>query len=637
MRHIVIGTAGHIDHGKSALVKALTGVDPDRLKEEKERGMTTDLGFVFYGDEATIIDVPGHEKFVRHMVAGAATIDLVLFVIAADDGLMPQTYEHFEILNLLGIKAGIIVITKIDLVNKQRIIMLLDEIKALVQGSFLENAPVVLVSNVSGEGISELKSILDKTIKELPPKIDHGVFRMPIDRVFTIKGFGTIVCGTVLSGKIKIGDELELLPQKRLVKVRNIEVHNKPIKEVITGFRAAINLSGVEKDEVARGDVLAWPGFFEPSLYINASLYILSAHRRPVKNFERLRIHIGTKELLGRAVLLDRKVLMPQEKALVQFRLETPAVCALGDRFVVRTYSPPTTIGGGVIVDPKAEKIKSSDEELLAHLISLEKAENTTLVNEKLLRSIFTPLKPQDLAWETGLSTDEIKNVLKELIHEKKAICIDERRELYYHSDNFIKLKDKILEAIKNYHSENPTRLGVGILELLKKINPDLDKTLFDYGLAELSITGQIQITPNNLVKLISFEPKLDSKTSMIVAELRTLFLRQKFEPLPQKEIAQIIRKSPSEIESALKHLLDLGEIINLGEGLLIHHDYLKIALEKLIEFLSKNREIRVSEFRDLLGTSRRSALPILQYFDTKGITIRHEDKRILSPKYQKP
>ncbi|MEO0131427.1 MAG: selenocysteine-specific translation elongation factor [candidate division WOR-3 bacterium] len=635
MRHIVIGTAGHIDHGKSALIKALTGIDPDRLKEEKERGMTTDLGFVFYGDEATIIDVPGHEKFVRHMVAGASTIDLVLFVIAADDGIMPQTREHFEILNLLGIKSGIIVITKIDLVSEDRIISLKEEIKTFVQGSFLEDAPVVLVSNVTGEGIDNLRVQLDQKIQELPTKVDHGVFRMPIDRVFTIKGFGTVVCGTVLSGKTQIGDELELLPQQKLVKVRNIEVHNKPTQVVGTGFRAAINLSGVEKEEVSRGDVLAAPGFLKPSLFMNAMLYLLSSLRRALKNFERLRIHLGTKELLGRVVLLDRKMLMPQDKALVQFRFETPAVASIGDRFVVRTYSPATTIGGGTILDPKAGKIKSPDEELLAHLISLEKAENTTLIHEKLLRSFKAPLRPQELAFETGLSLEEVKSALAQLQNEKKVLCLDERRELYYHSTNFIKLQEQITSELKNYHQANPSRLGISNLELSTKLGADFDKTLIDFCTSKLSLAGLVQITPNNLIKLVNFQPALDHKTQAIVDNLRTLFLAQKFEPVTEKELTQRLNSSSEQIRPALKYLLDLGEVISLGEGLMLHRTYLQMAQEKLIEFLQKNQEIRVTEFKSLLGISRRSALPILVYFDSKGITKRHGDTRVLSSKYK--
>jgi selenocysteine-specific elongation factor len=266
-RHIVIGTAGHIDHGKSALVKALTGIDPDRLKEEKERGMTTDLGFVFYGDNATIIDVPGHEKFVRHMVAGASTIDFVMFVIATDDGIKPQTYEHLEILKLLAIKKGVVVITKKDLVKDDRLQIVINDVKSLMKGSFLENAPIIAVSNTTLEGIDALKKVLDKLIQETEAKLDRGIFRMGIDRRFIIKGFGTVVAGTVLSGKVKIGDTLELLPEKVSVKVRGIEVHNKQVNEVGTGFRTAINIVGVEKEEIERGDVLAQPGFFEPSMH----------------------------------------------------------------------------------------------------------------------------------------------------------------------------------------------------------------------------------------------------------------------------------------------------------------------------------------------------------------------------------
>ncbi|UCD19405.1 MAG: selenocysteine-specific translation elongation factor, partial [candidate division WOR-3 bacterium] len=339
-KHIVIGTAGHIDHGKSALVKALTGVDPDRLKEEKERGMTTDLGFVFYNPDVTIIDVPGHEKFVRHMVAGASTIDFVIFVVAADDGVMPQTHEHLEILKLLGIQQGVVAITKKDLVEEEMLEVVKEDVKSVLQNSFLENAPIIAVSNVTKDGIETLRKDLDELIAQTKPKTDRGIFRMPIDRRFVIKGFGTVVAGTVLSGSVTVGETLELLPEKKSVKVRGIEVHNEKVEDVTTGFRAAINLVGAEKEEIERGDVLAQPGYFEPSVYLNASLYLLKSAGKPLKNFTRLRIHVGTSEIFGRVVFLDRKVLNPGEKAMAQFRLEAQAVCDINDNYVIRTYSP---------------------------------------------------------------------------------------------------------------------------------------------------------------------------------------------------------------------------------------------------------------------------------------------------------
>lgn len=632
-RHIVIGTAGHIDHGKSALVKALTGVDPDRLKEEKERGMTTDLGFVFYGDNATIIDVPGHEKFVRHMVAGASTVDIVMFVIAADDGIMPQTYEHLEILKLLAIKKGVVVISKKDMVKPDRLQIVINDVKELMRGSFLEPAPIVAVSNITGDGIDELKKILDKLIAETEAKLDRGIFRMPIDRCFTIKGFGTVVAGTVLSGKTKIGDELELLPEKKKVKIRGIEVHNKQVGEVSTGFRAAINLVGAEKEEIERGDVLAQPGFFEPSMYLNASLYLLSGVEKPLKNFERIRIHLGTKEILGRVVFLDKKVLPPGEKAMVQFRLESPAVASINDQYVVRTYSPQATIGGGVIIEAAAVKVKGYDEDLLAHLERVETAEPAVLVEEDLLANFELPKKIGEIAKDVNLLVSEVKDLVNRLVEQKKVLCLDDKRELYYHQKNLENLKNKIVEQLKDYHKNNPTSIGIQSLELLKKISVGLDKFLLDSTLNNLEKQGVIQISTDKKIRLSEFKVVLEKAIDENVQKIEKIFLSQGFQPLDFNEVKTKIAGKETDIKKAYQYLLDNKILINIGEGLVLHQQYIKEAELKLVDFLKKNKEIRVSQFRDLLNASRRAVLPLLIYFDTRGVTVRREDIRVLSPK----
>jgi len=671
-RHIVIGTAGHIDHGKSALVKALTGIDPDRLKEEKERGMTTDLGFVFYGDNATIIDVPGHEKFVRHMVAGASTVDFVMFVVAADDGIMPQTYEHLEILNLLSIKKGVVVITKKDLVaegtqidadkirtqmdadtketdrenlkesakisvltQSDRLQRVIDDVKNLVKGTFLDGAPIIAVSNVTMEGIDELKKILDKLIQETEAKIDRGIFRMGIDRCFVITGFGTVVAGTVLSGKVKIGDTLELVPQKKQVKIRGIEVHGKQVNEVGTGFRAAINLVGAEKEEIERGDVLAQPGFFEPSEFINASFYLLSNAGKPLKTFERVRIHIGTKEILGRIVLLDKKVMQPGEKAMVQFRLESPAVANINDLYVVRTYSPQNTIGGGSIIEPKATKVKGYDEELIEHLQRVEVGEPSVVVEENITSNFDLPRKPNEIAYDINLPLNEVKELLKTLVTNNKVVCLDEKRELYYSAKNFIELKEKIVTQLKEYHKVNPTSIGIQPLEMLKKISAGLDKFLLDSSLEKLSKENIVQILPDKKIKLAEFKIVLGKELDEILKRIEKIFIDSGFKPIDFNELKMMIPAKEVVIKKAYQYMLDNSVLVNIGEGLVLHQKFVKEAEVKLIDFIKKNREIKVSQFRDLLNASRRAALPLLTYFDSRGITVRREDVRVLSAKYK--
>jgi len=634
-RHIVIGTAGHIDHGKSALIKALTGVDPDRLKEEKERGMTTDLGFVFYSEDVTIIDVPGHEKFVRHMVAGASTIDFVIFVVAADDGVMPQTNEHLEILKLLGIKRGVVVITKQDLVEKEMLDIVIEDVKNTLRNSFLEQAPIISVSNTTKEGIDELRKTLDSLIAQTEPKTDRGIFRMPIDRRFIIKGFGTVVAGTVLSGSVNTGDTMELLPEKKGVKIRGIEVHNKQVDEVGTGFRAAINLVGAEKDEIDRGDVLAQPGYFEPSEYLNASLHLLTSASKPLKNFTRLRIHLGTKEIFGRVVLLDKKTLAPGDKAMVQFRLESPAVCDINDNYVIRSYSPQVTIGGGVIIEPKATKAKGFDEELISHLQRMEVGEPIVIVEEDLLSNFDLPRKIDEIAHDVNLLVSEVKHLVNSLEEKGKVILIDEKRGLYYHSKNYEHLKENILESLKAYHKNNPTSVGMPSLELLKNISRGLDKILLDRTLARMVHDETVRLAPDGKVNLFEHKVVVDKELDIIIGKIEQLFLDSGFKPPEYKTVLAQDLGPEVTVKKAHRYMLDTGLLVNVGEEIVLHKKYIGEAQRKVIDFLKQNKEIRVSQFRDLLNASRKFVLPLLIYFDTHGVTIKRGDVRILGQKHR--
>jgi len=634
-RHIVVGTAGHIDHGKSALIKALTGYDPDRLKEEKERGMTTDLGFAFLGNDVTIIDVPGHEKFVRHMVAGASTIDFVMFVIAADDGPMPQTIEHLEVLKLLEIRKGIIVITKKDLVKDDWLILVTNDIKKLMIGSFLENAPIVAVSNTTGEGIDNLKKILDELIAQTQAKKDRGIFRLPIDRCFTIKGFGTVVAGTVFSGKINVGDTLVLLPHNKKVKVRGIQVHNEKVMQATTGFRAAINIVGTEKDEIKRGDILAQPGYYEPSNFLNVSLYLLKSAEKPLRNLTRLRIHLGTKEILGRIVLLDKKTLQPGDKAMAQFRLEKPAVSDVGDRYVIRTYSPQTTIGGGSIIESKATKAKGFDEKLIEHLQKVETGDTVTMIEENLLANFEVPQKIDEIAHDLNLPPSEVRAIIDKMISENKAILLDKTRGLYYLQSNFGRLNAKILDVLTNYHKTNPTNIGIPNLELLKNINKAMDKSLMNYALDKMSKQKSIKTSDDNKISLFDFKVTLDKELDAAIKKIERLYLDAVYKPPSYDAVLEQKLGDEKTIKRAHRYMIDSGILISVGESIVFHHKYVAEAKENLIEYLKKNKEIRISQFRDMLGASRKYVLPLLIYFDTHDITIKRGDVRILGQKYR--
>ncbi len=633
--HIVVGTAGHIDHGKSALIKALTGVDPDRLKEEKERGMTTDLGFVFYGDDVTIIDVPGHEKFIRHMVAGASTLDFVILIVAADDGVMPQTVEHLEILKLLEIQKGFIAITKKDLVDEELLQLVIEDVKRVVKGTFLENTPIIPVSNTTKEGFDRLKEVLDELIAQTHAKKDKGIFRLPIDRCFSIKGFGTVVAGTVLSGSIKTGDTLELLPRKKQVKVRGIQVHNHKVDTVGTGYRAAINIVGADKDEINRGDTLGQIGYFQPSEYINASIHLLSSAEKPLKNLIRLRIHLETKEIFGRVVLLDTKILKPGEKAMVQFRLEEPAVTDVGDRYVVRTYSPQNTIGGGVIIEPKAQKAKGFDEDLIAHLQKIEEGDPAVMVEENLLSNFNIARKIDEIALDLNLPLDKVRSIVERLIEEHKVACIDKKRGLYYAMDNIKKLMAAIETELKQYHTANPTNIGMPQLELQKNISRGLDKILYNHVTGRLVTDKKIKTTADNKVSLQDFTVKLDKQLDDIGKKINDLYVDAGFKP-PDMQTVLAQRLGPDkDVQKTFKYLIESGTLVDVGESVVFHKKFVEDAQNKIISFLKKNKEIKVSEFRDIIGASRKYALPLLIYFDTHNVTIKRGEVRLLGQKYR--
>ncbi len=356
MKQIILGTAGHIDHGKTSLIKAVTGTDTDRLKEEKERGITIELGFAALdlpsGQHLGIVDVPGHEKFVKNMVAGATGIDIVVMVIAADEGVMPQTREHMEICTLLGVQYGMVAVTKIDMVDEEWLELALEDIRDFVRGTFLEDAPMAPVSSLTAEGIPEFIEILDELAAKIPERPPSDLFRLPIDRVFTMKGFGTVITGTLISGRVQVGDTIMIYPSGITSKVRGIQVHNKSADDARAGMRTAINFQGLEKEAISRGEVLSKPSTLEASYMVDVSLHYLASNKKPIKNRTRVRFHTGTSEVLGNLILLDREELAPGEEAIIQLRLDSPVALVKDDRFVIRSYSPIYTIGGGVVLNP---------------------------------------------------------------------------------------------------------------------------------------------------------------------------------------------------------------------------------------------------------------------------------------------
>ncbi len=491
MKRLILGTAGHIDHGKTALVKALTGIDTDRLKEEKERGITIELGFAHLtlpsGVLLGIVDVPGHEKFVRHMVAGAGGIDLVALIVAADESIMPQTREHMQILTLLGISAGLVVITKIDMVEPEMVDLVTEEVRDFTRGTFLEGCPVVGVSSVKGLGIDTLVATLDEMAAAIEGARRSGIFRLPIDRVFTMKGFGTVVTGTLMSGGVRSGEEVAIMPRGATARVRGIQVHGKPENEAVAGTRTAVNLSGVEMDAVSRGDVLVSPGSIEPSYMIDARLLYLSENARNLKNREQVKFYFGTSEIVGNVVILDSDEIVPGHEGFVQIRLTEPAVTLPGDRFIIRLLSPVVTIGGGEVLNAVARKHKRFREEVIHDVstLALGKEEERAIVFIK--DAGYAGVTAERLSRRMGVPEDAAGRILKKLGAEGAAVTFDKEQSRWIEAAAYNRLAGLIQGHVGLHHKKNPTEPGINKEELLGKLPWGVDARLLGKLLTDLS------------------------------------------------------------------------------------------------------------------------------------------------------
>jgi len=629
--HVVVGTAGHIDHGKSALVKALTGTDPDRLKEEKERGMTTDLGFAFLGTDITIIDVPGHERFVRHMLAGASTIDLVVLVVAADDGVMPQTREHFEICRLMGIRKGLVAINKADLVDDEWIEMVKLDVSEMVRGTFLEGAPMMPVSAITGRGVTELRQAIVELAKNVEAKPDRGVFRMPVDRNFSMKGFGTVVAGTVLSGHVHVGDTLELLPQKREVRVRGIQRHNQKLETLGLGERAALNLQGLERAAVARGNVLATPGYYTPTSSFNAALYLLKSVDKPLRNLASLKLHIGTAEVMCRVALLDTKELAPGQDALVQVRADEPVVCDWNDHYVIRTFAPQQTIGGGVVLEANPSKERRFDEDVVKRLRALRTGEAGSVLEQYLLKHRFDAKTLAQAAKDLALADADAKEMLDLLLATSRARKLKfEGKEFLVHEKMVGEARAALVATLVQFHKENPLRLGLKRPELRTKAARNFSSPLFEAVLASLLSENQVGLDDDR-VRLASHQIKLGPALQKEYDRLDRLFLERGFAPPSFEEaLAGVEKKLAQQVRVAL---LESGRLVDVGESVVLHRDAVASAEQKVRALFARKPELTASEIRQELGTTRKYLIPLLNYLDSRVITQRKGEVRILKQK----
>lgn len=634
MKHIIIGTAGHIDHGKTTLIKALTGRETDTLAEEKERGISINLGFTFFdlpsGKRAGIIDVPGHEKFIKNMLAGISSIDIVLLVIAADEGIMPQTREHFEILQLLDVKKGIVVLTKSDLVDEEWLSMIKEDIKTEFKETFLENAPIHSVSSKTGIGLDNLIKDIDKFTEEVEAKDVQGHFRLPVDRVFTISGFGTIVTGTVISGSVKEGQIIEVYPAMLTSKVRGIQIHDQPVKIAEAGQRCAVNIANVKVSDVKRGDVISVENLMEPSLMVDCKLYYLKSAQRPLENRQRVRLYHGTNEIICRVVILNKEQLEPGEEAYVQLRLENPLTAQRNDRYVIRSYSPMNTIGGGSIIEPLAKKAKRFDQEYIEEL-KLKESGKTESILENTVKNLSKEYpRTTDILKSLGKNEENIEEKLEQLINENKIVKFDSGdKAIYIHRDFINEKIDEIVNILDKYHKENPLKWGISKEEIKNKVfGKSIKQKTYDQ-MMDLLVNEQVLLTHGNFISLPEFSITYTKEQKLIRENIIKSFKVAKFSPPKYSEL-QEKEKDTKNFKMVFDSIVDEGVLVKVSEDcFFLLEDYNKVK-ELVVNLIKSNGSMTLAELRDVLNTSRKYAMALAEHFDSIKLTKRLEDKRIL-------
>jgi selenocysteine-specific elongation factor len=632
MKQVVMGTAGHIDHGKTQLIKTLTGIDTDRLKEEKERGITIDLGFAHFtcpdGTEVGVIDVPGHERFVRNMLAGVGGIDLVMLVIAADEGVMPQTREHLAICQLLRVKDGLVALTKTDLVDEDWLELVREDTREFLKGTFLEGKPIVAVSAKTGAGIDELRQVMQTLVARVPPKQLEGKFRLPIDRVFTMRGFGTVVTGTLFSGAIRVEDRVEIYPKGIAVRVRGLQVHNENVPQAVAGQRTAINLQGIEKVELERGDVLGRPGEFVPTFMLDALLQHLPDAPRPLRHRARLRLHLGTSEIMGRVILLDRDELAAGEEAYVQFRLEKPAIVLPRDRFVIRSYSPVQTIGGGMLLDVQPAKHRRGQAGLASHFQLLAERGPEEIFAHHLKQATHQGLRLSEFLPRTELAESRLRQIAAALQRAGRIRAVNAEMGWYLHANAFDTLAKELRGHLETFHRQNPLKPNLSIEELRARIR-GLGERVCLLALEQLRHQGEVMVERDR-VRLATHQVALDDTRERLLNELEAEFLAAGFQPPRVEEVFGKLRMGKGHDKELLQVLVDQGRAVRLKDNVIFHRSNLEKVESLLVQYLRNHREITPIEFKDLLGVSRKYAIPLLEYFDSQKITMRVGDKRIL-------
>jgi selenocysteine-specific elongation factor len=633
MQNVIVGTAGHVDHGKTCLIKALSGIDTDRLKEEKKRGITIELGFANLidtdGVHIGIIDVPGHEKFVKNMLAGIGGIDLVLLVIALDEGVMPQTVEHFEILKMLQIRQGIVVLTKSDTVDSDWADMVEEDVRELIKGSFLEQAELIRVSSYTGENIDVLRQKIVTMAKQAGKRREEKeLFRLPIDRVFTMEGFGTVVTGTLIEGMCEAGEEVMVYPQERLLKIRGVQSHGQKEEKACAGQRTAINLAGIKKEELSRGEVLAYPGSLVNSTMVDATLRLFDSTQRKLKNGDRVHLSYGSAQAIGKVILLDCDVVEAGQEALVQLRFDDPICVKRNDKFIIRFYSPVETFGGGTVLNPAADKHKRGQEDVIESL-KLKKTGTDMEILEQMVNEESRRFpEAEDLAAWMDLTVSEAEQMLDTLRNKKKILHLNDGS--FVGKAYWEKVSELANQVLAHFHRENPIVEGMDREELKSRLAERMhlkSGKKAEALIAELEKRKVITIQ-GSVVSVAGFTVSYSDEASQMMTDMENIYKKAGIEVPPTDELVGAY-KDRKQARQVLSELTKKGILVKAGTGVLMHKEHWDRALNILREHLAANPQITLGEFRDLLGTSRKYAVMLLETYDQMKITKKTGDARV--------
>ena len=631
MKNVIVGTAGHIDHGKSALVKALTGTDPDRLKEEKARGITIDLGFAHLqldGVQIGFVDVPGHEKFVKNMLAGVGGIDIVMLVVAADESVMPQTREHFDICRLLGIRTGIVVITKTDLADSELVTLVREEVSEMVRGSFLDGAPILAVSSRTGAGMDHLKAAFRQIAMELPERPSNKRLRLPIDRSFTMHGFGTVITGTLIAGRLIRDGEVELLPGGRIARVRGIQIHGMATEMAVAGQRTAVNLQGVELSQVKRGMVLTEPRLYRATQLLDAKLTLLPG-ARPLKNLIKVRFHLGTSEVLARVALLGIGQLAPGAAAFAQFRLDAPVFCLHGDPFIIRQFSPTVTIGGGKVLNPHTAKHRARDKGVIANLEELSAGDYSGVIPQ-LIRSHPVPAMPlKELNSYVDLPAADLERICSGLAADGHLVMIPGPSTILMPPRVVESLQSETLHQVQRCHEQSPLAKGISREELRKKVFDRLNPEVFRFCLDELVAQKKIALL-EDAVSAHGRTVQLSAGERQLRERIEEAFLRGGFQPPTLQDIQASVGGNAEEIRRIYFWMIKEKILVKVTEEMPYHRTTVEEIKAAIRRRFQPGTLFGVPAFKELFNLTRKHAIPLLEYLDREHITRRQGNDRVL-------